>query len=77
MPDNPFRSLPKVSDVLDLPAVADARTRHPHAAVADAVRAEILKRAARIRSGDFAATPSAEACRRCDYARLCPRVHAV
>jgi putative RecB family exonuclease len=38
----------------------------------DTVRAEILERVARIRSGDFAATPSAEACRRCDYARLCP-----
>ncbi len=41
MTDNPFRRLPKVSDVLDHPAVADARTRHPHAAVADGVRAEI------------------------------------
>lgn len=41
MPDNPFRRLPKVSDVLELPAVAAARTRHPHAAVADAVRAEV------------------------------------
>jgi L-seryl-tRNA(Ser) seleniumtransferase len=41
MPDNPLRQLPKVSDVLDLPAVLEARSRHPHAAVADAVRAEI------------------------------------
>lgn len=41
MPDNPFRRLPKVSDVLELPAVVVARTRHPHAAVADAVRAEV------------------------------------
>lgn len=41
MTDNPYRRLPKVSDVLDHPAVADARTRHPHAAVADGVRAEI------------------------------------
>ncbi len=41
MPDNPFRRLPKVSDVLELPAVLAARTRHPHAAVADAVRAEV------------------------------------
>ena len=38
----------------------------------DAARADILARTARIRSGDFAATPSAEACRWCDYARLCP-----
>lgn len=51
MPDNPFRSLPKVSDVLDLPAVAEARTRHPHAAVADAVRAEIDALRSRIQSG--------------------------
>ncbi|MEO2089685.1 MAG: L-seryl-tRNA(Sec) selenium transferase [Gemmataceae bacterium] len=51
MPDNPFRSLPKVSDVLDLPAVAEARTRHPHAAVADAVRAEIDALRSLIQSG--------------------------
>jgi superfamily I DNA/RNA helicase/RecB family exonuclease len=38
----------------------------------DALRADILARTARIRSGDFAATPSAEACRYCDFARLCP-----
>jgi RecB family exonuclease len=38
----------------------------------DAARADILARTARIRSGDFAATPSAQVCRYCDYARLCP-----
>ncbi|MDQ3691541.1 MAG: ATP-dependent helicase [Chloroflexota bacterium] len=38
----------------------------------DAARADILARAARIRSGDFAATPSTKTCQRCDYARLCP-----
>lgn len=38
----------------------------------DAARADILARTARIRSGDFVATPSADTCRRCDYARLCP-----
>jgi DNA helicase-2/ATP-dependent DNA helicase PcrA len=38
----------------------------------DAVRADVLARTARIRSGDFAATPSVETCRWCDYARLCP-----
>ena len=38
----------------------------------DAVRADILARTARIRSGDFAATPSPDTCRWCDYARLCP-----
>lgn len=41
MPDNPFRRLPKVSEVLELPAVVAARARHPHAAVVDAVRAEV------------------------------------
>ena len=38
----------------------------------DAARADILARTARIRSGDFAATPSEKACGRCDFARLCP-----
>jgi DNA helicase-2/ATP-dependent DNA helicase PcrA len=35
-------------------------------------RSDILERAARIRSGDFAATPSSDACWRCDYAPMCP-----
>lgn len=38
----------------------------------DAARADILERTARIRSGDFAATPSGETCHYCDFARLCP-----
>jgi superfamily I DNA/RNA helicase/RecB family exonuclease len=38
----------------------------------DAARADILARTAVIRSGDFAATPSAKECGRCAYARLCP-----
>ncbi len=38
----------------------------------DAARADILARTARIRSGDFAATPSDKTCGRCDFARLCP-----
>ncbi|MEO6060261.1 MAG: ATP-dependent DNA helicase [Candidatus Limnocylindria bacterium] len=38
----------------------------------DAARADILARTARIRSGDFAVTPSLGACRYCDFARLCP-----
>ena len=38
----------------------------------DAASADILARTARIRSGDFAATQSADACRWSDYARLCP-----
>ena len=39
----------------------------------DAARADILERVARMRSGDFAATPSGITCQWCDYARLCPR----
>ena len=38
----------------------------------DAARATILERAARMRTGDFAATPSDKACGWCDYAALCP-----
>jgi RecB family exonuclease len=38
----------------------------------DATRDDIVARAARIRSGDFAATPSQGTCRRCDFAALCP-----
>jgi DNA helicase-2/ATP-dependent DNA helicase PcrA len=38
----------------------------------DAARDELLARAARIRSGDFAATPSRDTCRRCDYRAICP-----
>ena len=38
----------------------------------DAARLELLARAARLRSGDFAATPSDRACRWCDYRALCP-----
>ena len=38
----------------------------------DAARDDILARTARIRSGDFAATPSQNACRWCDYAAMCP-----
>jgi hypothetical protein len=38
----------------------------------NAARTDILARTGRIRSGDFAATPSSDACRWCDYARLCP-----
>jgi DNA helicase II / ATP-dependent DNA helicase PcrA len=38
----------------------------------DAAREDLLARAARIRSGDFAATPSQRACGRCDYRVLCP-----
>ena len=38
----------------------------------DAARDDILARTARIRSGDFAATPSQDTCRWCDFAAMCP-----
>lgn len=38
----------------------------------DAARDDILDRAGRIRSGDFAATPSRSVCGRCDYRAMCP-----
>ena len=38
----------------------------------DLARAAILERVARMRTGDFTATPSARACGWCDYARMCP-----
>lgn len=38
----------------------------------DGARADILARVARIRSGDFAATPSLRVCGWCDYAEMCP-----
>ncbi|MFO1541262.1 MAG: RecB family exonuclease [Chloroflexota bacterium] len=38
----------------------------------DRARAEIAARVARIRAGDFRATPSAGACRWCDYRTVCP-----
>ena len=38
----------------------------------DAARDDLLARAARIRSGDFAATPSQKACGWCDFRAMCP-----
>jgi DNA helicase-2/ATP-dependent DNA helicase PcrA len=38
----------------------------------DAAREDLAVRATRIRSGDFAATPSAGVCWRCDHAAMCP-----
>ncbi len=38
----------------------------------DAVQTEILVRVARIRSGDFAATPSPRTCEWCEYRAMCP-----
>jgi len=38
----------------------------------DLARADVLARVARMQAGEFAATPSADACRYCDYRAICP-----
>jgi hypothetical protein len=38
----------------------------------DLVRDELATWVARVRSGDFAATPSSSVCHWCDYDALCP-----
>ena len=38
----------------------------------DVARTDVLTRVSRMRAGEFAATPSADACRRCDYRAMCP-----
>ncbi len=38
----------------------------------DAAREDILVRVGRVRAGDFAATPSGDACHWCDYRAMCP-----
>ncbi len=38
----------------------------------DAARDDLAAWVTRVRSGDFAATPSGDTCQWCDYAALCP-----
>ena len=38
----------------------------------DLARADVLARVARMRAGEFAATPSVDACRYCDWRAMCP-----
>jgi hypothetical protein len=38
----------------------------------DQARADVLALATRIRSGDFAATPSSRICGWCDFRAMCP-----
>ena len=51
MPDNPFRNLPSVHDVLLCPAVRDLEGRHAHEHVVAAVRAELADVRARLKAG--------------------------
>jgi L-seryl-tRNA(Ser) seleniumtransferase len=66
MSQNPFRSLPSVAKLLDHPALAGARDRHPHDAIAAAARAEVEALRARLAAGegvDGLADPDALAAR--------------
>ncbi|MDB5305971.1 MAG: selA [Gemmataceae bacterium] len=55
MSENPFRQLPSVAKLLELPALAAARARHPHAVVADAARAELEALRAALAAGESVA----------------------
>jgi L-seryl-tRNA(Ser) seleniumtransferase len=52
MSDSPFRRLPSVARLLELPPLVAARERHPHTAIADAARAEVESLRAALTSGD-------------------------
>jgi L-seryl-tRNA(Ser) seleniumtransferase len=51
MPANPFRSLPAVSAVLELPAIRSLEPLHGHAVVAEAIRVELDLLRDRIKAG--------------------------
>lgn len=61
MSDNPFRSLPPVSRVLDHPTVAAVRDGHSQDDITAAVRAELDAARDRLRSGDTAVSLDAVA----------------
>jgi L-seryl-tRNA(Ser) seleniumtransferase len=55
MGDNPLRDLPSMTKLLAAPALAAARERHPHAAIADTARSALEALRARLASGEPAA----------------------
>src|SRR4051812_15891396 len=66
MPDNPFRRLPAVARLLELPPLVAARSSHPPDAVTAAARAEIEFLRAKLAAGepvDGLADPDAIAAR--------------
>ena len=76
---NPFRRLPSVATLLGHPALADARGRHPHDAVATAVRAELDYLRGRLATGEAPIDPdalAAQAAARLDADAL-PRLRPV
>ena len=58
MSDIPFRQLPSVARLLELPALVAAREQHPHHIVTDTVRAEVESLRAALASGE---TPNLDA----------------
>ncbi|HJZ55167.1 MAG TPA: L-seryl-tRNA(Sec) selenium transferase [Gemmataceae bacterium] len=51
MTSNPFRNLPSVAKLLDHPAVVEARSRHPHEAIAAAARCAVDAQRERVAAG--------------------------
>ncbi len=82
MSDNPFRQLPSVGSLLDLPALRDVSGRHPPEAITAAVRAEVsslrekLAAGERIEGLDDPAAIAARVIARLD-ADLVPRLRSV
>src|SRR5438132_1220989 len=54
MSQNPYRDLPSISKLLALPAIIEARTRHPHEAITAAARAELDTLRSHLAAGDSA-----------------------
>jgi L-seryl-tRNA(Ser) seleniumtransferase len=52
MSDSPFRQLPSVARLLELPALVAARERHPHHIIADATRSELEMLRAALGNGE-------------------------
>jgi L-seryl-tRNA(Ser) seleniumtransferase len=52
MSENPFRHLPSVARLLELPPLVAARERHPHDLIAAAARAEVESLRARLAAGE-------------------------
>jgi L-seryl-tRNA(Ser) seleniumtransferase len=52
MPDNPFRNLPSVTDVLLCAPVQDLQGRHAHEQIVAAVRAELAELRERLKAGE-------------------------
>lgn len=52
MSDNPFRHLPAVARLLELPSLIQANERHPHHLVVEAVRSEIEKLRSQFAAGE-------------------------